>query len=363
MIKILLFILIFLTNINESFSALNNEIKTFNQKLMNKNLIFNLVQPNYQNNLNEYIEEMKAHKLYARYSKNFDLNKIDLNNLQYGVIVDKTDLRFLPTTVPLMDDRFDLLELTEVKFGEGINIITYTKDKNWALVATNNYIGWLKTKSIAYTNSNTFKSYLNIYEGDFLVNTSPKTVIENKEINMGAKFELVKETSNLYHINFPTKNNKDILTFKKVKISKSSNLHYGFLNYNETNILKQADKYLGNRYLWGGMSDKVDCSGFINNVFATFGFILPRDSSKINLINNATTLDIKEAKVGDLIYFNGHIMLYIGDGKIIHSVASYYNKNKQKVNVMKVKTDYLDKIYRKNNKTFLENIENIITLK
>lgn len=73
-------------------------------------------------------------------------------------------------------------------------------------------------------------------------------------------------------------------------------------------IVDYACQFIGNPYVWGGTSltDGADCSGFVQSVFAHFGISLPR-----------TTYD--QAMPGDLICYDGHIGIYIGNGQIVNA--------------------------------------------
>lgn len=90
-------------------------------------------------------------------------------------------------------------------------------------------------------------------------------------------------------------------------------------------VLQYAKKFLGNPYVWGGMSltNGCDCSGFAQQIFANFGYTLPRTSRQ--QAKAGTRIPVQEAKPGDLLFYQResgfiyHVMIYLGDGKIIHA--------------------------------------------
>ena len=90
-------------------------------------------------------------------------------------------------------------------------------------------------------------------------------------------------------------------------------------------VLQYAKKFLGNPYVWGGTSltNGCDCSGFAQQIFANFGYILPRTSRQ--QAKAGTRIPVQEAKPGDLLFYQResgfiyHVMIYLGDGKIIHA--------------------------------------------
>ena len=90
-------------------------------------------------------------------------------------------------------------------------------------------------------------------------------------------------------------------------------------------VLQYAKKFLGNPYVWGGTSltNGCDCSGFAQQIFANFGYTLPRTSRQ--QAKAGTRIPVQEAKPGDLLFYQResgfiyHVMIYLGDGKIIHA--------------------------------------------
>lgn len=86
-------------------------------------------------------------------------------------------------------------------------------------------------------------------------------------------------------------------------------------------LVKTAYSYLGTPYRWGGKSTLgIDCSGFTFMVYALNGIYIHRDSAWLPQSPVRRIADC-EKKPGDLLYFSGHIALYLGNGEYIHSTA------------------------------------------
>ena len=103
-------------------------------------------------------------------------------------------------------------------------------------------------------------------------------------------------------------------------------------------IIKEAEKYLGYPYVWGGSSPSTsfDCSGFVSWVINHSGWDVGRLGAQ-GLCNICTPVSSANVKPGDLVFFKGtydtpgvsHCGIYVGNGMMIHagSPISYANLN------------------------------------
>ena len=84
-------------------------------------------------------------------------------------------------------------------------------------------------------------------------------------------------------------------------------------------IVDYACQFIGNPYVWGGTSltDGADCSGFVQSVFAHFGISLPRTTYE--QIYSGVEVSYDQAMPGDLICYDGHIGIYVGNGQIVNA--------------------------------------------
>ena len=87
-------------------------------------------------------------------------------------------------------------------------------------------------------------------------------------------------------------------------------------------IVDYACQFIGNPYVWGGTSltNGADCSGFVQSVFAHFGISLPRTSGEMR--SSGTEVSYDEAIAGDIICYDGHVGIYMGDGQIVNAINS-----------------------------------------
>ena len=90
-------------------------------------------------------------------------------------------------------------------------------------------------------------------------------------------------------------------------------------------IVKEAEKYIGFPYVWGGSSPSTsfDCSGFVSYVYNQCGWSFGRLGAQ-GLYNISTRTS--SPKPGDLVFFTGtydtpgisHVGIYVGDGWMLH---------------------------------------------
>ena len=86
-------------------------------------------------------------------------------------------------------------------------------------------------------------------------------------------------------------------------------------------LVDAALLYQGTHYRWGGKSPAgIDCSGLVSMAYLLCGIIIHRDAS-IEEDFPIKPIELKDIKPGDPIFFPGHVAMYIGDGRYIHSTA------------------------------------------
>jgi cell wall-associated NlpC family hydrolase len=89
-----------------------------------------------------------------------------------------------------------------------------------------------------------------------------------------------------------------------------------------SDFVAAAERYLGCPYLWGGKSFLgIDCSGLVQNAFRDIGLTVLRDADmqRETIGNTVAIAAIDDLRRGDLIYIPGHVMIFTGDGAVIHA--------------------------------------------
>jgi hypothetical protein len=96
-----------------------------------------------------------------------------------------------------------------------------------------------------------------------------------------------------------------------------------------TGVLREAFKYLGVPYVWGGNGPSgLDCSGLVRNCFGQCGVRLPRRASEQAQVGQPVPLSLAALRPGDRLYFAvgrptiDHTAIYLGNGYFIHASMS-----------------------------------------
>lgn len=110
-------------------------------------------------------------------------------------------------------------------------------------------------------------------------------------------------------------------------------------------IISYAQKFVGNPYVWGGesLTRGADCSGFVQAIYADFGYSIPR-TSREQAASAGKKVGISELQPGDLLFYTNssgtvnHVAMYIGDGMIVHAANSRQGIIRSKYNYRDIYT-------------------------
>lgn len=88
-------------------------------------------------------------------------------------------------------------------------------------------------------------------------------------------------------------------------------------------IIDYAKLFVGNRYVYGGnsLTNGTDCSGFVHLIYQHFGYTVARQSYALRF-DGVAVPSLSQAQPGDIICYDGHVALYIGNGQIVHASNS-----------------------------------------
>ncbi len=126
------------------------------------------------------------------------------------------------------------------------------------------------------------------------------------------------------------KRKKNYVMFKKNKWIREKDIT--FINKNEKNFVKIFKLYLNCKYKWGGKTYRgIDCSALVQLFYKFNNKFFPRDTVK-QIKYKKGKIKKKKFKIGDIIYWKGHVAVCINSKKLIHAYGP-----KKKVVIMPIK--------------------------
>ena len=288
---------------------------------------------------------------YAQAKKNTGVDELPaVSEVRYALTINRTNLRLLPEDAGWFesadDKHYDQLQATALDPCEPLAVLINSKDNQFVFVESRYYAGWVKPSELAFTDKATWmkyaapKSYLTVL-------ASRKTIPQGKAYyQMGGKVLLRADSvqkDGSWAITMPTVDANGTIVEQAYNIPNDNAVVKGALACSENNLIRQAFRFLGEDYGWGGLDKNVDCSAFVQDVYRSVGIELPRDTSRqekvmarsISLkgMTHAQRLEIiKKAKPGSLLFAPGHVMLYLGNDEngeplVIHAISSYFTLN------------------------------------
>ena len=114
-------------------------------------------------------------------------------------------------------------------------------------------------------------------------------------------------------------NKKGYVLKKYVYINTSAPRLTGTAYNKGVTVASFAKRFVGNPYRWGGtnLNTGADCSGFVQSVYKAFGYKISRTSGSQRKAGSKVSYANRQP--GDIICYNGHVAIYIGNNKIVHA--------------------------------------------
>ncbi|HPX11337.1 MAG TPA: SH3 domain-containing protein [Syntrophales bacterium] len=273
-----------------------------------------------------------------------------------ALVVRFAEQRVFPAADPLYAKRgdlnFDELQMSSLDVGTPLLAVLESLDGAWVYVLDPLYRGWVKKENVAFCTRDEMERYMR--PGEFAVVTAAKADLyldarrtkHHEYARMGVRFPLAGDPGEdgTLPVLLPLRREDGTVSFREGFVSAGA-ARRGFLPLTPRNMLEQAFRLLDAPYGWGGMYGEQDCSRFVQEIFATAGIDLPRNSSGqagVGLLLDKFEEDVPAEEkeriitglaVGGvtLLYMKGHILLYTGqvDGKpyAVHGLWGYRERS------------------------------------
>ena len=182
---------------------------------------------------------------------------------------------------------------SQILYGEKFKVLG--KVKNFLKIRTSydRYHGFIKKKKFEKTIKATHKVKV----------LKTKILKSNKFLPFSSEIEILKKK-------------KNYVMFKKNKWIKAKDINP--INHKNKNILKILKLFLHCKYKWGGkIYNGIDCSALIQLFYKFNNKFFPRDT--VDQVKFKKGINIKKFKLGDIIYWKGHVAICINSKKLIHA--------------------------------------------
>ncbi len=272
--------------------------------------------------------------------------------VRFALALRRTPVRTLPTdciALKTPDELpFDRLQETLIDVGWPVAILHTTRDSAWAFTLTPGYWGWVRTRDLALADRAAVARFASAEP--FLLAAAPWADVavpgEGPQftVRMGTRLPLLGREGALRRLQLPAVDAAGQLTLTEGFVAAADpDWHTGLLPPTLRSIIGRAFALLGEPYAWGGLRlgrAGRDCSGLVQDVWATVGVRLPRNSGQQARVGRRAASfqpdepnDVRLRRLqedvppGALLFLPGHVMLYLGmvDGVpyAIHDLWGY----------------------------------------
>ncbi|HEY8587733.1 MAG TPA: SH3 domain-containing protein [Rhodanobacter sp.] len=278
---------------------------------------------------------------------------------RYGLITQRAALRTFPTALRVFSEKgetdIDRFQETAEFPGTPVVVAHVSADGRWLFVISPRYAAWTEAENVAVGSAAQVFGYADkapyrVVTGavERTVYTREQPAVSQLPLDMGTRVPLLtalpadqpvngQSPYTSHVIELPLRQADGSLAFTPALLQKNTDTAADYLPLTRANIIRQAFKFLGERYGWGHAYDGRDCSGFVSEVYHSMGVQMPRNTSR-QAISPAlehrlfTDKDSREDRikaaralqVGDLVYIPGHVMMVIGEWHgqpyVIHDV-------------------------------------------
>lgn len=302
-----------------------------------------------------------APALRASIEANLDLDAINAPTApQYGLVVKRAALRTFPTSQRVFstvgDTDIDRFQESALFPGDKVAVVHRSADGRWLFVHSERYSAWIEAESVATGDKTSVLGYA--AKGPYRIVTGAaahtaftpeEPRVSRLQLDMGVRLPVLAEWPAATPVNgqqahaswvvqLPVREPDGRLRLVPALLPRSQDTAAEYLPLTPRLLQQQAFKFLGERYGWGHDYDARDCSGFVSEIFRSFGVLLPRNTGAqavspaldrmpftASMGKLARDRAVAGLQVGDLVYIPGHVMMVIGHvaGRtwVIHDTA------------------------------------------
>jgi cell wall-associated NlpC family hydrolase len=278
---------------------------------------------------------------------------------RYALVVHRASLRTFPTLQRVFskpgDADIDRFQESALFPGTPVAVLHASRDGRWRFVLAPNYGAWIQADALAEGTRSEVLAYATKAPRLVATGSNVRTAFDpsrqalsHMPLDMGTHLPLVagwprdqpvsgQAPHASWVVSVPMRDANGQLQVVPALVPRGQDARVGELPLSRANLLRQAFKLLGERYGWGHDYAGRDCSGFLSDVFATFGVRMPRntgDQARSPAFAHASFDEtasreqrlhaMAALRPGDLIYVPGHVLMVVGfehgEPWVIHDV-------------------------------------------
>lgn len=266
---------------------------------------------------------------------------------RFGMVVRRADLRTYPTRLRVFtrrgDTDIDRFQESALFPGTPVAVVHESRDGHWWFVVSRLYAAWVEKPYIALGAAKDVFAYARKTPSLVVTGATARTAftpeqpgVSDIQLEMGVRVPRLANWPDTREVNgqhpytshvieLPYRAADGSLKFSPALLPKTADVATGYLPLTQGNLVRQGFKFLGERYGWGHSYNTRDCSGFVAEIYRSFGVDLPRNtrdqavSPALNRIALGEDMShderlalLRTLEVGDLIYIPGHVMMVVG---------------------------------------------------
>ena len=325
---------------------------------------------------------------------------------RYGLVVRRANLRTFPTVLRVFrssdDADIDRFQESALFPGTPVVVTHVSGDGRWLFVVSPLYAAWIEREAVAEGPPTEVFGYVDRAPYLIVTGATAKTVftrerpeVSELQLDMSTRVPLLSQwpadrAVNGQHpytahvIQLPWRDANGALHFTAALVPKTADVSTQYLTLTAATLLEQSFKFLGERYGWGHSYNARDCSGFVSDVYRSFGLQMPRNTRDqgVSPAFRRITFDEKDSydarlevlsnlQVGDLIYIPGHVMMVIGHDRgmpyIIHDTTGITYRDTdgevRRVSLNGVSVTPLTPLLLGNDRPMIERIYSIVLMR
>ncbi|KLJ01465.1 hypothetical protein WQ56_06040 [Luteimonas sp. FCS-9] len=282
---------------------------------------------------------------------------------RFGLVVRRADLRAFPTRARVFsrpdDADIDRFQEDALFPGAPVAVVHASRDGAWYFVVSERYAAWIAATDVALGTRAAVADYAaRAARGPIVTGATARTVftpqapeVSDVQLEMGVRVPALDWPGDRVLngqipwygrvVELPVRTADGGLAFAPAMLPQAADVADDALAHTRAQLIRQAFKFLGERYGWGHAYNARDCSGFVSEIYRSVGILLPRNtgaqatSPALDRVAFAPTMShdarlrlLRDTDVGDLVYIPGHVMMVIGhvdgDPWVIHDTAGTF---------------------------------------